>query len=282
MAVRDAQTAGIRPISQTPSPSRATIPYHPPTSSRDSTLRASAAQSPPNAPHWHVVPASFLILGFMGSGLSPGEARSWLWIAALALNVIARLAIPGDPSPAVRRADSGAASSVRWRAVSYLTDAMLWTGLVLSIDPLPGPMATRVGGSLAAAILISSLSSASRSTPLGLALGWAVPVLAIAMHAASGLVIALGLFLWIASVVWLGATRPAPPPQWRTRIAPAANGASGSTRRGVQMAVQISSAPMMAVYGGRVFEINPAAAAILATSDSRQLLRSRRCRLFNR
>ena len=181
----------------------------------------------------------------------------------MALNVIARLAIPGDPSPAIRRADSGAASSVRWRAVSYLTDAVLWTGLVLSIDPLPGPMATRVGGSLAAAILISSLSSASRSTPLGLALGWTVPVLAIAIHAASGFVIALGLLLWIASVVWLGATRPAPPPQWRTRIAPAANGASGSTRRGVQMAVQISSAPMMAVYGGRVFEINPAAAAIL-------------------
>jgi diguanylate cyclase (GGDEF)-like protein/PAS domain S-box-containing protein len=153
---------------------------------------------------------------------------------------------------------------MRWRAISFLLDAALWAGLVLSVTPLPGGLATRLGGSLAGAMLMSSLSSASRSTPMGLALGWTLPLGALALHAASGPVIALGLLLWMASVIWLGATRPVPtPPPRLSRIEPATGASSGSTRRGVQLAIQASASPMIAVHNSRVFEINPAAALLL-------------------
>jgi diguanylate cyclase (GGDEF)-like protein/PAS domain S-box-containing protein len=216
-----------------------------------------------NSSHWHVAPANFLILGFAGLGLPAGNAISWIWIAALAVNVIARLSIPPEASAGRRQAGAPLPATVRWRALSFLVDAALWAGLVLSVAPLPGSLATRLGGSLAGAMLMSSLSTASRSTPMGLALGWTVPIAAIAVHAASGPVIALGLLLWMASVVWLGATRPVPrPPPRVSRIEPVAS-SSGSTRRGVQLAIQASAAPMIAVHNGRVFEINPAAALLL-------------------
>jgi len=217
-----------------------------------------------NTSHWHVAPASFLILGFVGSGLSARNADSWFWIGALALNVIVRLLIPVEPTPAGRRAAEAASGrALRWRAASYLLDAVLWAGLVLSIEPLPAVMATRVAGSLAGAMLLSALSSASRSTPMGLALAWTVPALAIAVHATSGGAISVGLLVWMASVVWFGATRPVPTPARRVRVEPTAPASGGSTRRGVQLAIQTSMAPMIAVHDGRVFEINPAAAALL-------------------
>ncbi len=160
----------------------------------------------------------------------------------------------------------GSLPSTRWRALSYLIDAALWSGLVVSITPLPGPMATRVGGALAGAMLISSLSSASRSTPLGLVLSWTIPIMAVALHASSGPIIALGLLLWVGSVVWLGATRPLPGPLPTTPMARTKQtvaGSGGSTRRGVQLAIQASTTPMIGVFNGFVFEINPAAAAVL-------------------
>jgi len=226
--------------------------------------RSTIGDDGANTSHWHLAPASFLILGFVGSGLSGHNGDSWFWIGALALNVIVRLLIPVEPVSPRRRADPAVSRAVRWRAASYLLDAVLWAGLVLSINPLPTVMATRVGGSLAGAMLLSALSSASRSTPLGLAMAWTIPALAIAVHADSGGAIAVGLLLWMASVVWLGATRPvAAPPQRRTRIEPTVPLSGGSTRRGVQLAIQTSTAPMIAVHEGRVFEINAAAAAML-------------------
>ena len=219
---------------------------------------------PANASHWHVAPANFLILGFAGLGLPAGSASSWYWIAALAVNVIARLAIPTEAPAAGRAGQSIMAPSVRWRAISFLVDAALWLGLVLSVTPLPAPLATRLGGALAGAMLMSSLSTASRSTPMGLALGWTLPVAAISLHAASGPMIGAGLLLWMASVIWFGATRPVPASTQRlSRIEPSAGASSGSTRRGVQLAIQAASAPMIAVHNSRVFEINPAAAQLL-------------------
>jgi diguanylate cyclase (GGDEF)-like protein/PAS domain S-box-containing protein len=226
-------------------------------------MSAAAAADAANSSHWHVAPANFLILGFAGLGLPAANAISWVWIAALAVNVIARLAIAPD-APSGRRQGGGAMpASARWRALSFLVDAVLWAGLVISVTPLPGALATRLGGSLAGAVLMSSLSTASRSTPLGLALAWMVPIAAIALHASSGPVIAVGLLLWVTSVVWLGATRPVPPPQRTARVDPSTGPSSGSTRRGVQLAIQASAAPMMAVHNGRVFEINPSAALLL-------------------
>jgi diguanylate cyclase (GGDEF)-like protein/PAS domain S-box-containing protein len=263
MAARDARSSGARPATA-PTPLARLLtpaaPYDPHAASREMAQR-KALQKNASASHWHVTPASFLILGFVGVGLSVANTGSWLWIAALALNVVARLFIPAPRTPGRGEFTDPA---VRWRAVSYLIDAALWAALVISIEPMPGAMATRVGGSLAVAILISSLSSASRSTPLGLALGWTIPVVALALHASSGGVIALGLILWIASVVWLGATRPVPVPLPRTtRAAPATDAAASSARRGVQLAIQAAGTPMIAVYNGRVFEINAAAAAML-------------------
>jgi diguanylate cyclase (GGDEF)-like protein/PAS domain S-box-containing protein len=231
--------------------------------SRD-TLQGTVPDPGANSSHWHVAPANFLILGFAGLGLPAGNAVSWIWIAALAVNVIARLAIPLEASGVRRPAGAALPATVRWRALSFLLDAALWACLVLSVAPLPAALATRLGGSLAGAMLMSSLSTASRSTPMGLALGWTVPIAAIAWHAASGPVIALGLLLWMASVVWLGATRPVPAtPSRVSRVEPSAGNSSGSTRRGVQLAIQASAAPMIAVHNGRVFEINPAAALLL-------------------
>jgi diguanylate cyclase (GGDEF)-like protein/PAS domain S-box-containing protein len=263
MAARDARSAGTRPNPTSTSPARATLPPETHGLSRE-TASGGGADHAANASHWHVAPANLLILGFAGLGLPAGSAISWIWIAALAINVIARLAIPLE-SPGPRRPyGAPLPASVRLRAISFLVDAALWGGLVLSVTPLPGGLATRLGGSLAGAMLLSSLSTASRSTPMGLALGWTVPVAIIALHAASGPVIALGLLLWMASVIWLGATRPVPaPPPRLSRIEPAVGASSGSTRRGVQLAIQTSAAPMIAVHNNRVFEINPAAALLL-------------------
>jgi diguanylate cyclase (GGDEF)-like protein/PAS domain S-box-containing protein len=221
-----------------------------------------AAESGANSSQWHVAPASLMILAFVGAGLPADSARAWIWIAALAVNVVARLAIPAEPAPGPG-GGRPPSHSVRWRALSYLIDAGLWACLVLSIDPLPATMATRVGVALGGAMLISSLSSASRATPLGLILSWTIPLLAVAVHASSGSVIALGLALWVASVVWLGATRPLAPPPAARRVEPTVNSSSGSTRRGVQLAIQATAAPMIALQNGHVFEINAAAAALL-------------------
>ncbi len=263
MAARDARSAGSRPTSPSTSTARDTLSPDSHGLNRD-TSGAGTHDGGENSSHWHVAPANFLILGFAGLGLPAGSAASWIWIAALAVNVIARLAIPPEPQP-VRGAQRGAMpAAVRWRAISFLVDAALWSGLVLSVTPLGAPLATRLGGAMAGAMLMSSLTTASRSTPLGLALGWTLPAAALALHAASGPVIALGLLLWMASVVWFGATRPVPAPPPRTaRIEPVAGGSSGSTRRGVQLAIQASAAPMIAVHDNRVFEINPAAAQLL-------------------
>jgi diguanylate cyclase (GGDEF)-like protein/PAS domain S-box-containing protein len=197
-------------------------------------------------------------------GLPLNNAQCWLFIAALALNIVVRLAIPVDDSvPGGRRKQEQRSAAMKWRAASYLLDAALWTALVFSIDPMPAVMATRVGGALGGAILLSSLSSATRSTPLGLAAGWLIPVVAVAVHAASGPMIGLGLAFWMVSVVWLGATRPEPEVAASTRAAEQTVASAGSTRRGVQLAIQASTAPMIAIHEGRVFEINPAAAAVL-------------------
>ena len=218
----------------------------------------------PDASHWHVAPANFLILGFAGLGLPAGNVVSWIWIAALAVNVIARLAIPPETPAARRAANASMSMPVRLRAISFLVDAGLWLGLIISVTPLTAPLATRLGGALAGAMLMSSLSTASRSTPMGLALGWTVPVAAIAVHAASGPMVAVGLLLWMASVIWFGATRPvAHAREQVARVEPSMGTASGSTRRGVQLAIQASSSPMIAVHNNRVFEINPAAAQLL-------------------
>ena len=262
MAARDARSKKGAPESFLSSHDYGIIPKGVHAASRDMAKQTAGEQSSSTS-HWHVAPASFLILGFVGSGLSAHNADSWFWIGALALNVIVRLLIPVEPVVPGRLPDEALNRAVRWRAASYLLDAVLWAGLVLSIDPLPAVMATRVGGSLAGAVLLSALSSASRSTPLGLALAWTIPALAIAMHAASGGPIALGLLLWMASVVWLGATRPVVEPQQPIRRGPAPSSLGSSTRRGVQLAVQTASAPMIAVHEGRVFEINAAAAAML-------------------
>ena len=262
MAARDARSKRSAPTARFLSHDYGARAKGPHAASRDMAKQTAGEQSASTS-HWHLAPASFLILGFVGSGLSAHNADSWFWIGALALNVIVRLLIPVEPVVPGRPPDEALDRAVRWRAASYLLDAVLWAGLVLSIDPLPTVMATRVGGSLAGAMLLSALSSASRSTPLGLALAWTIPALAIAIHASSGGPIALGLLLWMASVVWLGATRPVAQPQRPLAREPAAPALGGSTRRGVQLAVQTATAPMIAVHEGRVFEINAAAAAML-------------------
>jgi diguanylate cyclase (GGDEF)-like protein/PAS domain S-box-containing protein len=268
MAARDARAPAARPSGRAAPGLSPISPFDPHAASREMARRKAEARGA-NASHWHVAPASFLILGFVGTGLSGANAASWLWIAALALNVIVRLMLPAPaPAAAAGRLDAHD-RALPWRAASYLVDALLWGGLVISIDPMPAQMATRVGGALAGAILISSLSSASRTTPLGLALGWVIPLAAIALHATSGNVIALGLLLWLASVVWLGATRPAPMPTGRgVRTSTPLIMDEGSTRRGIQLAIQASAAPMMAIHDGRVFEINAAAATLLGRASA--------------
>ncbi len=214
-----------------------------------------------DASQWHLAPATFLILGFVGWGFSAGNVDGWFWIGALALNAIARLVIgTGSGDKAGSSESSQGRRPASWRVISHFVDTALWAGLILGIEPMSGAMAMRLGVSLAAVMLISSLSSMGRATPLGLALGWLIPVMAIAVHASSGAVIAVGLVLWMASVVWLGATRPAP---MSARTEPARGSTSGSTRRGVQLALQTAAEPMIAVLNGRVFEINTAAATLL-------------------
>jgi diguanylate cyclase (GGDEF)-like protein/PAS domain S-box-containing protein len=261
MAARDARNSGPRPVTQVSRPSRSTVSsFDPHAASREMAQRKAAGHTT-NGSHWHVAPASLLILGFIGVALPVSSAETWIWIAALAVNVLVRLTIPNEPVSATRRSSMPESPAGRWRAVSFVVDAVLWTVLIGSINPLAASMAMRVGGGLAGAILLASLSSGSRSAPVGLALAWTVPVAAIALHAESGPAIALGLALWMASVIWLGATRPVVPSSRSSRNSNVVPG--GSTRRGVQLAIQTSASPMIAVHNGRVFEINTSAASLL-------------------
>ena len=241
------------------------MPAHPAASAAARPLQR-ASDRDANASHWHVAPANFLILGFVGLALPAANTGSWAWIGALALNVLARLAIPPEPATAQRRFGDPVTPAVRWRAVSFLVDAALWTGLVLSVDPLPLALATRIAGALAGAMLLSALSSAARTAPVGLALGWAIPAVALGLHADGGYSLAGGLLAWMASVIWLGATRPVVASMARTPVGdttPMTTGSGpGTTRHGVQLAIQTASVPMVAIQNQRVFEINPAAAAL--------------------
>ncbi len=77
-----------------------TSAHDPHAAARDMTRREIAyelaAEHNATASQWHVAPASLLILAFIGGGLAPGSANTWIWICALAINVIARLLIPNE------------------------------------------------------------------------------------------------------------------------------------------------------------------------------------------
>src|SRR5437016_3719626 len=73
------------------------------------------------------------------------------------------------------------------------------------------------------------------------------------------------LLVLLPATAWAGLAPPRPAPTDSpvrpTRIAVPLSG--GSTRRGVQLAVHASSAPMIGVYDGRVFEMNKSAEAFV-------------------
>jgi diguanylate cyclase (GGDEF)-like protein/PAS domain S-box-containing protein len=250
MAARDARTAGPRTTAQggpgrdpgrlAPSPVRASAPV-------------PARHSDPEEAPWQLVPASLLLLVLAAPAPDFAQIASWLWLGAVALNVMVRMVAGRDPSLEPARV-------LRRQRISYFADGLLWSGFLLSIEPMGTEFAARACAGIAGAMLISSLSPAGRSGPFQLTLGWVVPVIVLGVHAAGGAALACGLALWLASVVWLGTSRTGSDSPAR---APAAGAGVGWSRRGIRLAVQSTPAPMIAVQDGRIFEINSPAAAIL-------------------
>jgi diguanylate cyclase (GGDEF)-like protein/PAS domain S-box-containing protein len=221
---------------------------------------------------WHVAPANLLVLAFVGIGLPPSGGLAWVWIAALAANVLLRLFLAGPPAEALPGLAAAPASPgpSRWRLVSGVADALLWAGLVLTIQPLPALLALRLAGALAVAQLLGFLTLPVRRAPLLPGLAWLAPVAALGLHAASsGPLLATGLVCWLGSVLWLAATRPdtASAGQQERADPVQAQAGTGSTRRGVQLALHAASEPMIAVHNGHVFDLNAPAAQLLGRNN---------------
>jgi diguanylate cyclase (GGDEF)-like protein/PAS domain S-box-containing protein len=213
---------------------------------RPASLRAPATDDAP----WQLIPASLLLLVLASPSLTYERISSWLWIGAISLNVLVRLAAAGE-------ARVSPVTGARAQRVSYFADGLLWSGFLLSIEPMGAEFAARSCAAIAGAMLISSLAPAGRSSPFTLTLGWIAPVIVLGVHATGGAALACGLALWLASVVWLGSART----EGSARPSPGAS--AGWSRRGIRLAVQSTTAPMIAVQDGRIFEINDTAADLL-------------------
>jgi hypothetical protein len=224
-----------------------------------------AAEHNAKASQWHVAPASLLILAFVGGGLPLGSANSWFWIGGAgterhrpagdtgrscsrpargagrhAFGALARAVLSDRRRPVGRAGDCRSRPCPdRWPRVGRRAgrrDADLLAVLGQPLDaPGPGALLDHSdpgGGHARQQRLAHRAGPAAVGGQRGLA-GCHAPARRRRQAVA------------------------------RTEALGRRTASSGSTRRGVQLAVQASSAPMIAVYNGFVFEINTPAAAML-------------------
>jgi diguanylate cyclase (GGDEF)-like protein/PAS domain S-box-containing protein len=231
-------------------------------------LRLVFLREPPAFPGWLLI---FLVAG---AGAQFDSADGWSWIGGAAVIALIRvlIAIHALTPRAPARID---ASLGLLFALTHLGQAALWV-LLLGAHESVAHSSLRTAVSLVLAMWLAVATLRGwRSGWLGALAGWG----GAAVGTASGLwdslpsvSIALLVVLPITAWAGLGPAKPRPPPSTMRRTTmPArttmlarttttmAPGSDGSTRRGLQLAIQASTAPMIGVYDGRVLEMNQSA-----------------------
>ena len=221
--------------------------------------RSVFLREPPAFPGW------LLILLFAGAGAQLGNTDGWGWIAgAAAIALIRALIAVRALSP--RQVDRSESKLGILFISSHIAQAAMW--LVLLAAPESATHSpVRTATSLAAAMLLSAASLRGwRAGWLAALGGWGGAAVGMAIGLWDSVPAAsIMLLVLLPATAWAGLAPPRPAPTDSpvrpTRIAVPLSGAS--TRRGVQLAVHASSAPMIGVYDGRVFEMNKSAEAFV-------------------
>src|SRR5437016_1475559 len=221
--------------------------------------RSVFLREPPAFPGW------LLILLFAGAGAQLGNTDGWGWIAgAAAIALIRALIAVRVLSP--RQVDRSESKLGILFISSHIAQAAMWLVLLAAPDSATHS-SVRTATSLAAAMLLSAASLRGwRAGWLAALGGWGGAAVGTAIGLWDSVPAAsIMLLVLLPATAWAGLAPPRPAPTDSpvrpTRIAVPLSGAS--TRRGVQLAVHASSAPMIGVYDGRVFEMNKSAEAFV-------------------
>jgi len=228
-----------------------------------SELRLVFLREPPAFPGW------LLIFLFAGAGAQFVNVDGWSWIGAAAAIALMRVLV------AVRALSPRQSShSDSWLGILFvatqLAQAALWPLLLGAIESV-ALSGLRTGVSLVFATLLSAVCLRGwRAGWLVAMAGWGAAALGVAIGLWDSLpAVSVALLVMIPIATWVGlASRKAPPasaPAHRTAMQMEAV-AGGSTRRGLQLAIHASSAPMVGIYDGRVFEMNRSAEAFIGRS----------------
>jgi diguanylate cyclase (GGDEF)-like protein/PAS domain S-box-containing protein len=228
-------------------------------------------REPPAFPAW------LLIFLYGGAGAALGRGDGWAWIAVSAAIALVRVmtAVRAlSPMASPRGIRIAAAAFV----LTHVAQAAAW--IVLMHAPATSEHSlVRTATSLAAAMLLSAWCLRGwRSGWAGALLGWCGVTVFVALRMWDSLPLAsIGLLIWLPATGWAGLAPP--PPLQSAPAAPrttrpgrtTAPTPEGSTRRGVQLAIHAANAPMIAVYDGRIFDMNRSAEAYLGLTAAQCL-----------
>ena len=250
VASDDAEVLRARPIARSPSSSRQNIVF---------------LREPPAFPAWLLI----FLFGAIGAALTVGKTEGWWpWFAASALVASLRLAIAVSGLSPQRSARSVSVHGVLL-VLTHVGQAVLWV-LLLQAPATPNHSPVRTAVSLAAAMFLSAWCLRGwRLGWVGAAAGWGVAALLAAAKIWSSLPgVAFALLVCLPATAWVGLTpsssrfnTPARSTRPLRTTGPVRTTAlpGGSTRRGVQLAIHASGAPMIGVYNGRIFDMNKSA-----------------------
>lgn len=222
-----------------------------------------------------IAPALFLVAALVAFGSASastfGAGALWIWAGLLAGNAALRflLALSHERTAAPVRTHAPAA---RGLLASYGADLLLWAALLLALLP-GGPFVVAAGFGAAGAVVLAAFSLGSWTRAwTGYVAGWVLVTLLVALRGGGAAApFAFAFALWLAAVWWLGRARvPAALDPARALKATL----DGRTRIGWRQAVVAMPTPVFVVRGGRITDLNAAAARLLGR-DERSLLGTR-------
>ncbi|HEX4583191.1 MAG TPA: diguanylate cyclase [Burkholderiaceae bacterium] len=213
-------------------------------------------------------PAWLLIFLFGGAGAALGRADGWAWIGAAAAIALVRvlIAIRALSPRAPSRGDS--LLGVLFIA-THLAQAAMWVMLLWTADA-SSHAEVRIAASLAFAMMLSAACLRGwRAGWLGALAGWGAAAVGLSFGLWDAVPVAsVTLLVLLPAIAWAGlgpskVQQPIGSPMRATRTRPDIPIPAGSTRRGMQLAIHASSAPMIGLHDGRIFELNKSAEAFL-------------------
>jgi diguanylate cyclase (GGDEF)-like protein/PAS domain S-box-containing protein len=226
-------------------------------------LRLVFLREPPAFPGW------LLIFLFAAAGAQFVNIDGWVWVGGAAVIALVRVLIAVRALSPRQSAGSGSWLGALF-VTTHLAQAALWVLLLRALESV-SLSGLRTGVSLVFAMLLSAACLRGwRGGWLAAMVGWGGAALGIAIGFWDSLpATSVALLVMIPISAWVGlpagTTRPAgaPPHPTTMQVVPVSG---GSTRRGLQLAIHASSAPMIGVYDGRVFEMNRSAEAFVGRS----------------